>query len=547
MSSNERRNYKLTPRIKKQLEGENLISEESAKLAVEFTEAFSKALGIYPGAYNPLLINSRLQDITLRNGVKISSETIVKYLENPKESEKELLSISENLEIVNTPYRRLISYMSDILAWDFTYYCTNIEKASDYSSPAYKKDLDVVKKFFDSFDIKREFNTVTKQLYREDAFFCILRDEGEKYTLQQLQSDYCLLTGRWDYGLLFSFDYNFFLRQGIDMDMFPSIFKKTYANIFTKNNRPVDYDPSISVDRRSSSLWAYWADCSPADGFWSWKINQEKITRTPFFCGLFPDFANQSFIRALQKSSYAAEAVKILSGEVPMLDRTKANVKDAYAMSPVVLQQFLQLMRSAINESVNVVSAPLNNVRAIEYTGNDDIQSSWVRNTLGQAGINSNLLYTGGDYRPNQIETMLSTQVDELAAQEIYPYFNNFLEYHINKRTKKYKFNFILEGSNIYLDRQRRLETQTTLMNLGIVNPQKISAAVGQNPFVFQSQLDEARINGWVDNLTPIISAFQQSGTKEAGRPETSDDKLSESGEAMRSTAGNAAKIKKNK
>jgi hypothetical protein len=147
----------------------------------------------------------------------------------------------------------------------------------------------------------------------------------------------------------------------------------------------------------------------------------------------------------------------------------------------------------------------------------------------------------------NQTETMLSTQVDELASQEVYPYFNRFLEYHINNRTKKYKFNVFLEGSNTYLDRQRRLETQTTLMNLGVVNPQKLAAAVGQNPFVFQTQLDEARVNNWVSNLTPIISAFQQSGAKEGGRPELSEDKLGDSGADTRSAGSNISKVKKNK
>jgi hypothetical protein len=538
----------LTPRTKKISEdSEILSSEQEVKLALEFANAFSQGLGIYPNVFNPQLLNSRLKDITLRSGAKTNSEAILKDLENPKDSEKELLSTSEYFEITNTPYRRLLGYMADILAWDWTYYCTNIEKPSDYSSKAYQKDLDVLKKFTDSFDIKKEFATVVKQMYREDAFFCILRDEGEKYTLQQLQSDYCLLTGRWDYGLLFSFDYTFFLRQGIDMDMFPPIFKRTYSKLFAGKNPATGYDPSINVDLRGQSTWCYWADCSPVDGFWAWKMNQAQITRTPFFCGLFPDLANQNFIRGLQKSSYAAEAVKILAGQVPMLDNTKASVKDAYAMSPAVLEKFLQLMRSAINEAVNVVSAPLDDIKSIEYDGNNEIESSWMRNVLGKTGINANLLYTGGDYRPNQTETMLSTQIDELSSQEVYPYFNRFLEYHINKRTSKYKFGINLEGSNIYLDRQRRLETQTSLMNLGVVNPQKLAAATGQNIFQFQAQLDEARINGWTDNLTPIISAFQQSGAKDAGRPETSDDKLSESGAETRSTAGNTAKVKKNK
>lgn len=538
----------MTPRTKKIKEDDEILSSEAeVKLALEFANAFSQGLGIYPSAYNPTLLNSRLQEITLRSGAKTTSDAIQKALENPKENEKELLATSEYFEITSTPYRRLLSYMADNLAWDWTYTCNNIEKPSDYSSKAYQKDLDVVKDFFQRFDAKKEFSLIAKQLYRQDAFFGILRDEGEKFTIQELQADYCLLTGRWDYGLLFSFDYTFFLRQGVDMDMFPPIFKETYAKLFAGKNPPAGYDPSIAVDRRSESTYVYWGDCSPQRGFWAFKIDQEKILRSPYFCGLFPDLANQNIIRNLQKSAFAAAAIKLLSGQVPMLDSSKANVKDAYAMSPAILEKFLQLMRSAINEAVNVVSAPLNDIKPIEYTSNNEIQSSWMKNTIGMSGITPGILYGGGDYKPSQIEVMLSQDVDNLVSQEIYPYFNRFLEYQINKRTSKYKFNFKFEGSNIYLDRQRRIETQTTLMNLGIVLPQKVAASINMNPFEFQAQLDEARVNGWTDNLTPIISAFQQSGAKDAGRPETSEDKLSESGAETRSTAGNTAKVKKNK
>lgn len=525
-----------------------LSSEQEIQTALRFAQAYAQSLGIYPSVFNPTLLNSRMQDMTMRgtNGA-ITSENVQRALENPKNSEKELLSMSESFEITSSPYRRLLAYMSDLLAWDLTYYCKNIGEVSNYTSPKYKKDLDIVKGFLDSFDVKKEFGSVIKQLYREDTFFSVFRDEGSIFVLQQLPSDYSLITGRWDYGLLFSFDYSFFLRQGIDLDLFPPIFKETYTRIFTKSNT-ANYNPSINVDLRGSSTWTYFADCSPASGFWAWKINAEKITRTPFFCGLFPDLANQNLIRNLQKSSYASEAVKILAGKVEMLKEPKANVKDAYAMSPEVLGKFLQLMRSAINESVNVVAAPLDGMGAVQFDGNNEIQSSWSKSTLGNSGINTNLLYSGGDYRMNQIETMISTQVDELSAMEIYPYFNRFLEYQINKRTKYYKFGFMLEGSNIYLDRQRRLETQTNLMNVGIVLPQKISAAVGMNPFVFQAQLDEARANGWVDNLTPIVSAFQQSGAdSKTGRPTKDDTQLSESGEETRSSGANISKLKSNK
>jgi hypothetical protein len=128
----------------------------------------------------------------------------------------------------------------------------------------------------------------------------------------------------------------------------------------------------------------------------------------------------------------------------------------------------------------------------------------------------------------------------------IYPWFNNFMEYQINKRTKKYKFGIEFEGTNFYLDRQRRLDKQKEMLGFGVTNPLKLSAALGQNPFIMQAQMEEARANGWVDLLTPIIPGAQMSGTNgsNTGRPTKSDDDLGESGAETRDRGSNISKVK---
>jgi hypothetical protein len=523
---------------------EIINSEEDVMLALRFAEALG--LNIYPSAFNPQLVNARMRDIGLLTTGGVTPEKVTKALDNPKSSERELLAISESFEYTSTPYKRLLNYMADILSWDFTYTCKNIKDISEYKSTEYKKDLNVVKDFFLKFDHKKEFQTILKQLYRQEAYFSVLRDEGELYVMQELDPTYCLITGRWDYGFLFSFNYIYFQQGGIDINMFPPVFKETYQKIFTNNNAN-SYNPSASIDDRGNSLWVQYADCSPKSGFWAFKLQNQQATRIPYFSGLFPDFANQNTIRNLQKSSYMSAAIKLLSGQIPMISKeTSAKVKDAFAISPENLKPFLQLLRSAINESVNVITAPLNDIKGIEYSINTDISSSWNKDTIGKAGVNSALLY-GSEQKMNQMETLLSVDVDSFVSEEVYPWFNKFLEYQINDRTKKYKFKIDLEGTSFHTDIQRRREAQSSLMGVGIVLPQKIAAAHQMNPFSFQAQLDEARANGWVDNLTPIVPAAQQAAGAQAGRPSKSQDKLSESGEETQSAGSNLSKVKKNK
>jgi len=91
-----------------------------------------------------------------------------------------------------------------------------------------------------------------------------------------------------------------------------------------------------------------------------------------------------------------------------------------------------------------------------------------------------------------------------------------------------------------------RLDNQIQLATgLGIVMPQKIGAAIGMNPFEMERHMEEARETGWVDKLTPIISAFQQSAQSpdtNGGRPRKKESELTESGSTTRSQGSNIEK-----
>ena len=529
---------------------DEIIDEQVKQATIDFSN-FAQALNsIYPNVFTPQLINARMQDVTTMGGIKISEDIIKDALNNPKDSERTLLGLSEAFENKSTSYRRILQYVSDLPQFALTYYCKNIKDPSEYKSAKYQKDLDILKQFTYNFDYVSEFAKVTKQLFREETFFGVLRDEGkEKYTLQQLPSDYCLITGKWDYSpVLFSFNYIFFQLAGTSFDMWPDVMKSTYSKLFLNTSGgPRLYDPAISVDQRSQSTWVMYGDCSPMDGFWGWKLNSAVAVRVPYFSALFQSFVNQDLIRALQKNSYLASAAKLVLGEIETLSKDqKAVTANSLSMTPETLGRFLALVQSAIkNEAVRVGAAPMSNMQAMEFSSNDTIYSSWLHATLGESGINSNLLFSG-DVKPNAIETQMSANVDEMLSEGIYPFFNSFMEFQVNKRVdassrgSHYHFGFNFEGSNFYLDKQRRFETQMSLMQLGVVNVQKLAASMGQNPFAFQSQLDEARINGWTQNLTPIVLASQLSGKdNNTGRPKSSDSEISDSGMQTRDDGSN--------
>jgi len=496
----------------------------------------------YTSVLTPYLVSGRMRDVTL-NPMAATEASLNAALSDPKNSEVALQSFSQDFEIKSQIYRKLLSYLGNLLSFDLNYTCINA-KPSDYTTTAYSKDLDQVKIFFDRFDHKSEFASVVKEMLRNEAYFCSPRFEGKKIVLQELPASpaYSMITGKWSYGLLFSFNMYWFIQPGVDVRMYSPFFAKKYEEFWKNTNGLKGYDPSLdAVLARGNSSYVYWQDI-PTNIGWCWKFQPELITRLPRFVGLFLDLIQQPLMRELQKNINMSAAARIILGQIGTLKDTSAKVKDAFNINPKLLGDFLALVKSAIGEALKVAAAPLENMQAVSFPTANDVYSSFLKTSLSSAGVSTSLIFDEGNNRTNAVQIQLSVNNDENDMKSLYPYFENFLNYQIDLLTKKFKFKFMLEGTNFFNDRAQRLERATTLSDRGIVLPQKFSSALGMNPFDFQRQLDEAQSTKWVDKLTPIILAAQQSGKENAGRPQKSDDKLGDSGEDTRSSGANIDK-----
>lgn len=183
-------------------EKEILLSEQEVFDVLKFAQG---QFDMYRGVYTPDLVNARMKDITMSPQMA-TADKINTALGNPKGSEQELIGYSEFLELNSMLYKRILLYFSGLLSFDFNYVVKNIKDEKEYTSPAFQKDLAIVKDFFNKFNIKEQFRTALKEMLRAEAYYAVFRDEGDKYILQELPQQYAKITGRWDYGLLFDFN-----------------------------------------------------------------------------------------------------------------------------------------------------------------------------------------------------------------------------------------------------------------------------------------------------------------------------------------------------
>jgi hypothetical protein len=488
----------------KKFADEPLLTPEETWNVLEFSRAMSTAYG--QNYLNPFQVNERLRDINL-NPLQATQDSLDSAMKSPKNSEDNIRAFSEDFEIRSMPYKRLLTYLSNMLSFDITY--TSTAEPDDYETPKYKKDLRAVETFLDKFEYKKELRIATREMLRNDAYFACFRDVGDKYVLQELPSDYCKITGRWEGGYLFSFNMYWFLMPGTSIDMYPDFFRKKYKEIWVDSNTTGKYNPALAPEAREKSQWIFWVDV-PVDVGVCFKLTEELATRLPYFTPIFNDLLLQPLIRNLQKNINMAEASKIIIGEIPMLNRdAKAAVKDSVAISPDLLGKFMALVKSAISDAVKMASAPLTNMQGINFTGDNEMYNSYLRTALASAGINTNLIFSS-NIKPNAIETQLSLNVDEQLMTVLYDQFALFMNYWLNKFTRTFKFQLEFEGTDFFLDRTARFENAMTLFDKGIVLPQKIAAAIGMKPAQLRKHMEESAAWDFVHLLTAPSFIEQQ-------------------------------------
>ena len=501
---------------------------------------FAQQLGYNNAIITPFLLNSRLRDITLTNR-NPDEDTLNSAMSDPKNNEIALLEFSQDFEQKSQSYKKLLSFYGNMLSFDMTYDCVN-GSYKDFKSKEYLADLDIFKKFVDSFNYREQFSSVVGELLRNEAAFYVKRidDSSGKMVLQELPANptWTLINGHSAYGLLFDFNMYWFIQPGIDLRGYPKFFADKYKQLWD-GGAFQKYTPFMPADTRNSS-WVYWTQI-PLDVGWMWKFNPTIASRIPKFAPLFLDLIQQPLMRALQKNINLSVSKRMVLGSVGTLD-AQARVKDAFNINPDTLGKFLAVVQAAVGDAIKVAAAPLNDLKGVEFKSENEVYGKYLDTAISTSTGNVNLISNPLNVKRNIEENRLSLNTDEQEMYALYPQFENFMDYHINKLTKKYKFKIHFEGSQFYNNREQRLEKQMTLMGNGIVLPQKVSAALGMGVFEFQRQLDEARANGWVENLTPAIAAAQMSGDAKRGRPSKSDSDLSESGSQTHENGGNLTK-----
>lgn len=516
------------------------MEEKISRSDIQDVIDFSAGLMAVDNFYSPFLSNQLLTN--LNNNPRLpSAESVKKALNDYKNSGEELQGFVEFASAFDMIFKRTLYSYANALSFDLQITCKNAYTDSDYQSDEYKKDRQTVDNFLTNFDYKKEFYNVLLNVLKRDTYFTWFRktktgNRGKmKFALQIMPQDYCMLTGYFEKGLLWSMNQLYWTLPGVDLDSYDPSLKRTYQRAL--ENAELNYKPSAPLNERTGS-YALWADVSPLDGAWCFKWATDNFANNPFLSPYVANVLRSDEVGELQYNKDLIAASGILAGEIKLFDSAKSGTKaNQFSIDPKTLGTFMSLVKKGLQSTIKAVAVPLENIKFFQFE--DKNPNSYTNELTTTAGIGtgiSRVIYSSDKMSNAELEAALNEVYQTM--KPMYSQFNNFLDFYVNQMTSKYKFKFEFVGSNYQFERDARFDKMMKMADKGLVlNSSAWASAVGMNPVTFDRMLAESKCTGWIDKYsTLMLNANTTAQSNEGGRPRQLGTSLTESGEASRET-----------
>lgn len=521
------------------------IRDEQMESGTFDVVGFSKGMAA-AGAFTPYTQNEIMKRMNIATNSAPDGKKIDEALSNPIENEGKLVNFGQSYYFSSLMYKRNQEYLANLPAFDLEISCKNA-KAEDYKTDQYKRDYDKIKKFLNAFNYREQFKNITWNIVMNETYYGMFRELGDKSVIQEFPSQYAMITGKWEYGLLYDIDMNWFLQGEVDINCYPDWIIKKYKEMFDgKKERP--YIPSNKVNKRTGTF-ALWTQTDPSDGCWVFKFNPNHNLQVPFFSGMLPEMAAIPIMRNLQLNQSMAAARKLLVSSIPYLNEKKAaSVANQLAIDADTLGKFIGLATAGLESAIKVLALPTEDIKGVEFENTDnDTYETFM--TITSSLLSGGKVIFSTSENQNAIETQFSIDIDRMLIKSIYPQFENFLEYYANRNTKKFKWSFRFVGTNDKFDREARQDEAFKYADKGVVLPNKIASSLGMNKIELERELEEMNASDFIDKLRPMINIYTQGNVTEgstpnngAGRPRTKDSDLTDSGSETRDKGSNIEK-----
>lgn len=512
------------------------------------------------GFYDSQFENINLID--LNNNPKVPTyENLRKTIANYKNSGELLQDYSEFMSVWDTLYSKIIEHKVNLLAFNRYEYCTNmIDPEVEMNSPEYKADKMRVKKFFEKFNDKQEFLRVAKNVMKTDVYFSWLRDtsgsfdetpidinedsvynvkKAQGFGLQMMPQEYCRISGEFTSerakGYLWDFDLNYFNQAFVSIENFDPSLRESFSEKKQSGELKSYINNSKDLNKSNSSFDGY-VRTKVNQGAWCWKYNTDNFNTIPPLTSLLKSAYNDDIVENLQRDKDMLSAYAIIAGE--MKTKKENNDKNGLLLDEKAVGSLMKLARKvANNDKIKMIPYPLEELEMFQFTdGNASMSKNQLVSTAKQGVSASSMIYASEKMGEMEFKSALVNDFNSI-ANTLYPQFENFLNFYVNKKTKKYKFKFKIVGSNIPFLRKEDLDNHIKLSDKGMqVSLSRWGTLLGYSGDEFETLMAEAKY-GNMKNLSFLLlnaNTTAQDGSGEVGNPTMDDNEISDAGSMSR-------------
>lgn len=466
--------------------------------------------------YNPITGQSYTQDINISSRVPTQAD-LTTYLQNPELYSVHLREISQYLNNSIMQYRRTLDHFGKILLFNYDLRSvTRLKSKTEAEIKKWETQYDRCIDWLRKFNPKYIFmSKIIPKVIEEGGVFTYYRESKHFSDLVEIPSDYCYITGRWDWGFTYAIDLTWFDRMIGMRKVIPEL--TDYYNEFVTMRE---------AGLKGNKLAPYQFYPVPIEKGYVFTFNHIKAEIVPPFCGIFKDAMAILDYKNLVKQKTTLDTWKLVAQIIPRDKDGKPIMNAKTAM------QIVQITQGIMPSGVKTFSTPMD-VQEVNF---QNAQNQNNISGLGEqlywrsVGVNGTIMDLGDK---SAASLRLSLLNDGGFVEHLYQQCENFvnLQLYILSRTNQFRVKFY---GNRYTNSDDMLDyanvVRTANMPMG-----KLFGYCGFDAYEIDSVLDQEDILKYRERMKPILSAFNAPAGDDkgdsGGRPEKSLSELSDAGE----------------
>lgn len=469
------------------------------------------------------LINNRNESIIFN---RFSKEQIVKMLDYPQRSEKEIRELSGFIYLVSSHYRRLIDYYSTILLYNYTVVPTKIPITKPKKND-YKKAFYHVINQCDKYHLRDEAAKAIKIAVRDGVYFGLCFESEDSFYIKPFDNRYAKISSIDDGVFRFSIDMAYFSGKEYLLDMYGSEFKTAY--------RRWKGDAQKGIKGDKTKKWY-----EPENGICLKIDESDPFYSLPLFTGVLLSVLDIEDYKLLQKAKAENDNYKVLSAKMETDDNGVPKMD--YNVAKKYYEQMAQNLPGGIGLLLSPFDVEDFSFKSSASTDNRNAVTDAESQFWEAAGVSS--LLFGSTKATTSAALILSVKPDEALAFSVLQQFERFFNRKIKKMNLDYSFKLVFLQQSIFnVDEYVNRFSKAT--QYGVPAKMYYASSLGLSPsdIIGMSYLEDEILELATKTWThPLISSNTQSSISEVGRPTNASkgEGLSESGEQTKESDQNA-------